>query len=174
MLGSVALAGCGVLQGLPGDAPGAPPLPPQGPVTPHKLARPLEFRPVESEQSGACPARANTVNDRTAADCLIVGPSALTVRRLKAVSYHQDTIGAWVVEAEFDRADAHAFEKLTARLVGRPAPRNELAIMIGEPPAGELLAAPAVEDKVAGGTVEIAGPGGEAGARALADRLRGR
>jgi preprotein translocase subunit SecD len=175
----IALTGCTVLSGLPGASPGAAPLPP--PRTPpavvadQPVARPLEFRPVTAERSGSCDSRAtNAVTVARDSVCLILGPSALTVRRPESVGYRKASLGQWVVDVTLDSSDTRVFAEITGRLAGLPPPRNELAIMIGDPPDGELLGAPAVQEKITVGTVELGTSGGKQGARALADRVRGR
>ncbi|GAB3915224.1 hypothetical protein GCM10011575_40180 [Microlunatus endophyticus] len=139
------------------------------------MSTPLELRPVKSIQPGVCHAgTSNTIEDSSFSDCLVVGPSGLTVRRLKAVSYQLPSDDSPIIDLTFNAADGRTVAELTTRLAGLSAPRNDLAIMIGDPSNGQLIAAPAVMSAVKGDSIQLILAGfDEARARKVADQLAG-
>lgn len=62
--------------------------------------------------------------------------------------------GTWHVEVSLDSTDRERFAALTGSLAPKPAPRNEVAIVVD----GKLWGTPYVRTSITGGRLEIAGP----------------
>lgn len=77
------------------------------------------------------------------ADCLTV-TRGLIVTQPATAAVVADPTGYFDLRVFLTGADPETYATMTARLSKQPYPRNWLAIMIGDPPDGELLGAPAV------------------------------
>ena len=73
----------------------------------------------------------------------------------------------WVVQVQLTDAAAPRFEQLTERLAGFGPPLNQVAIVLN----GAVVSAPAVQEPITGGTLQIAGGFTQDEAEALAASL---
>ncbi|WP_371098861.1 serine/threonine-protein kinase [Streptomyces sanglieri] len=147
---------------------------------------PVGFYAVDSKADGVCstdpqaqpvrapgtePARSYTADDRSA--CVTVTtPGGLQVRQLDGVRTFEDAQGGrdWIVEVTLNSQDAAQFSDLTGQVAGRPQPRNEVAIVMGN----RMLANPVIMQRLAGRTIQIATHLTTAQAQILAEALGAR
>ncbi|CAL9419604.1 protein kinase domain-containing protein [Streptomyces sp. enrichment culture] len=94
----------------------------------------------------------------------------MSVRQLRQVRAEQDGTGAWVITMAFDEGDGKRFAALTGRAAPREAPRNQIAIVLGD----RLISAPAIGSAITGGEAQIAGAFTATEAKALARELGAR
>jgi hypothetical protein len=96
-----------------------------------------------------------------------LGPSALPATPVASATPVRSSTGDWVVEVTLDDAAAQAFAGFTRRLSQLHPPLNQAAIVID----GVVETAPAVNETITGGALQVTGPFTEEEARALADSL---
>lgn len=120
----------------------------------------ISFLPVTSSNEHACaqgsggypvPASASHPEFCVRAD-RARGMTDVQVASAKADKSGAD--GTWRVEVTLDSADRTRFAALTGSIASAPAPRNEIAIVIG----GKLWGNPFVTSSITGGRIEIVGP----------------
>lgn len=94
------------------------------------------------------------------------------MRQLDGVRTFEDAQGGrdWIVEVTLNSQDAAQFSDLTGQVAGRPQPRNEIAIVMGN----RMLANPVIMQRLAGRTIQIATHLTTAQARILAEALGAR
>jgi preprotein translocase subunit SecD len=73
----------------------------------------------------------------------------------------------WMITLRFTDSGRARLTAVTRRLVGLPAPRNQLAIVVN----GLVLLAPRTDDVISGGTLQLVGDYDQTQARDLATRL---
>ncbi|WP_405647844.1 protein kinase domain-containing protein [Streptomyces uncialis] len=147
---------------------------------------PVGFYAVDSKVKGVCstdspnqpmvspgtePPRSYTADDRSA--CATVStPGGLEVRKLDGVRTFEDTESGrdWIVEVTFNSKDAERFSDLTGQVAGRPEPRNQIAIVMGD----RMLANPVIAERLTGRTIPIAIRLTTAQAKILAEALGAR
>nr|WP_229670340.1 hypothetical protein [Microlunatus endophyticus] len=130
-----------------GSAP--PESTPRRPVNTTGDAR-LEFLPVIKVSTGRCHrASPRRVSSDIGASCLTV-THGLIVTQPATAAVVPDPAGYFDVQVFLTGADETTYIAMTARLSKQPYPRNWLAIVIGDPPDGELLGAPAVTGRIDG------------------------
>lgn len=147
---------------------------------------PVGFYAVDTKVKGVCstdspdqamlppgtePPRSYTADDRSA--CATVStPGGLEVTKLDGVRAIEDTERGrdWMVEVTFNSQDAARFSDLTGQVAGRPEPRNEIAIVMGD----RMLANPVIAERLTGRTIQIAIHLTTAQAKILAEALGAR
>lgn len=156
-------ASCGLLPTPPGSTP-AP--------SPRALAEPLAFHQVTEVRPAPCPAQGQPLllpDPNDPQSCLLLGPSRLTVTELEQVGIEPAQSGYWMVLITFRPADADTVTALTTELSGEQDPANRMAMIIGE----ELIMAPAVQDPIPGGKLQLVGSFTREEVDALVQRLGG-
>jgi preprotein translocase subunit SecD len=104
----------------------------------------------------------------------ILGPAEVTGSDISSASASLETssqgaIGtAWQVNLEFKSEGSSKFAKVTQRLVGLEAPRNQFAIVLD----GLVVSAPRTNEAITGGRAQITGDFSEAEAQSLANQLK--
>ncbi|MFI0514586.1 SecDF P1 head subdomain-containing protein [Streptomyces sp. WSLK1-5] len=134
-----------VVQPGAGDGTGAP-------------AALVSFLPVTSSVQEACARGSGGYTVRASAthpaSCVRVDRAAgMTGVRVSSAEAGKSN-GTWKVEVSLDAADRERFAALTGSLASKPAPRNEVAIVVD----GKLWGTPFVTASITGGRLEIAGP----------------
>ena len=159
---------------LPLAAHGPPPRRPQsqqGP-TPVSLRSPIQFRQVAAISNASCPAGSGglpgTLPDSAAPACVYLTGTGMTVTVLQSAQVIPSGSGGYLLEIGFTRAETGPFAALTLRLSGLPSPRDQLAVIID----GRVIAHPAVQAAIPGGTAQIAGFATRAQAESLLSSLR--
>lgn len=76
--------------------------------------------------------------------------------------------GVWAVNITFDSTGAAEFGKVTTRLFGLPAPRNQFGIVLD----GKVISAPATRGVITDGKPQITGNFTQQSAKTLADQLK--
>ncbi len=159
---------------LPLAAHGPPPSRPQsqqGP-TPVSLRSPIQFRQVAAISNASCPAGSGglpgTLPDSAAPACVYLTGTGMTVTVLQSAQVIPSGSGGYLLEIGFTRAETGPFAALTLRLSGLPSPRDQLAVIID----GRVIAHPAVQAAIPGGTAQIAGFATRAQAESLLSSLR--
>jgi len=110
----------------------------------------LELLPVTRIRPGTCPGKSShTVSSEALDQCLTV-IQGLIVTQPATATVVPDATGDWDVKVFLTRSNARLYAQMTARLSWQPSPRNRLAIMIGDPPDGQLLGSPAVTTRIDG------------------------
>ncbi|MFI6938976.1 protein kinase [Streptomyces sp. NPDC050418] len=95
----------------------------------------------------------------------------MNVRQLDDVrAKFDERNSAWIIEMTFQDDDARSFTTLTERASKRQAPQNQFAIVLGD----RLISAPAVNEAITGGEVQIAGNFTKESAEELAKELGAR
>jgi hypothetical protein len=159
---------------LPLAAHGQPPSRPpslQGP-TPVSLRSPIQFRQVAAISNASCPAGSGglpgTLPDSAAPACVYLTGTGMTVTVLQSAQVIPSGSGGYLLEIGFTRLETGPFAALTLRLSGLPSPRDQLAVIID----GRVIAHPAVQAAIPGGTAQIAGFATRAQAESLLSSLR--
>jgi preprotein translocase subunit SecD len=159
---------------LPLAAHGQPPSRPpslQGP-TPVSLRSPIQFRQVAAISNASCPAGSGglpgTLPDSAAPACVYLTGTGMTVTVLQSAQVIPSGSGGYLLEIGFTRPETGPFAALTLRLSGLPSPRDQLAVIIH----GRVIADPAVQSTITGGTAQIAGFATRAQAESLLSSLR--
>ncbi|WP_165985752.1 SecDF P1 head subdomain-containing protein [Streptomyces sp. YIM 98790] len=84
----------------------------------------------------------------------LLGPAAMSGAEVAAAeAVLEPQLGAWVIRIELTETGADQFGDLTERLGLQPVPQNQVAIVMD----GEVVSAPAVQERIGGGTVQIQG-----------------
>jgi preprotein translocase subunit SecD len=96
-----------------------------------------------------------------------LGPSELPPDAVERAVPLQGQAGDWVVQVQLADAAAPAFAQLTERLAGFGPPLNQVAIVLN----GAVVSAPAVQEPITGGTLQISGSFTQDEAEALAASL---
>jgi hypothetical protein len=172
-----AVAGAAVIVAavlLPLAAHGQPPSRPpsqQGP-TPIILRSPIQFRQVAAISNASCPAGSGglpgTLPDSAAPACFYLTGTGMTVTVLQSAQVIPSGTGSYLLEIGFTPAQTGPFAALTRKLPGLPSPRDQLAVIIH----GRVIADPAVQSTITGGTAQIAGFATRAQAESLLSSLQ--
>ena len=93
----------------------------------------------------------------------------MTVTTVQSVRVVQLDTG-YALEVVLTPADTGKFAALTRQLTGQPSPRDQLAISID----GHVMAHPAIQGPITGGTAQIPGFATRAQAESLLSYLRNR
>jgi hypothetical protein len=159
---------------LPLAAHGQPPSRPpsqQGP-TPVGLRSPIQFRQVAAISNASCPAGSGglpgTLPDSAAPACFYLTGTGMTVTVLQSAQVIPSGTGSYLLEIGFTPAQTGPFAALTRKLPGLPSPRDQLAVIIH----GRVIADPAVQSTITGGTAQIAGFATRAQAESLLSSLQ--
>jgi hypothetical protein len=128
----------------------------QGP-TPVSLRSPIQFRQVAAISNASCPAGSGglpgTLPDSAAPACFYLTGTGMTVTALQSAQVIPSGTGSYLLEIVLPPAQTGPFAALTRQLSGLPSPRDQLAIIID----GRVIADPAVQSAITGGTAEIPG-----------------
>jgi hypothetical protein len=159
---------------LPLAAHGQPPSRPpsqQGP-TPISLRSPIQFRQVAAISNASCPAGSGglpgTLPDSAAPACFYLTGTRMTVTALQSAQVIPSGTGSYLLKIVLPPAQTSPWAALTRQLSGLPSPRDQLAIIID----GRVIADPAVQGPITGGTAEIPGFATRAQAESLLSSLR--
>lgn len=129
---------------------------------------PLRFHQVLEMSQGSCTGDLQFNDPSVDSQCLRVGPSRLELNELKAVEVSQSN-GEWTVLLVVPDDAVGPLADLTGELATQSDPRNRLALVLGD----DLITAPAVADRIEGGTLQLAGNFTQAEAQELVKRLGG-
>ena len=124
--------------------------------------------------NASCPAGSGglpgTLPGSAAPACVYLTGTGMTVTAVQSAQVAQSGDGGYVLEIGFTPAQTGPFAALTRKLSGLPSPRDQLAVIID----GRVIADPAVQGPITGGTAEIAGFATRAQAESLLSSLRSR
>jgi hypothetical protein len=140
-----------------------------GPATPIHLRSPIQFRPVVSFSDASCPAGSGGWPASMPPGCVFLTGSGMTVTTVQSVRVIQLDTG-YALEVVLTPADTGKFAALTRQLTGQPSPRDQLATSID----GRVIAHPAIQGPITGGTAQIPGFATRAQAESLLSYLRNR
>ncbi|MEU3447329.1 protein kinase [Streptomyces thermolilacinus] len=143
--------------------------------SPNPVRQDLRLALVEQNRPGQCTDELPppTFHSAKLGGCYRISTRAddrMSVRQLRRVRAEQDRTGAWVIAMTFEEGDGKRFAALTGRAAPREAPRNQIAIVLGD----RLISAPAISSAITGGEAQIAGAFTAAEAKALARELGAR
>ncbi|MGB2840485.1 MAG: hypothetical protein WBC76_11710 [Actinomycetes bacterium] len=96
-----------------------------------------------------------------------LGPSELPADAVDQAIALQDQSGGWVVQVSLDADAAATFADVTRRVASLGPPLNQLAIVLN----GAVVSAPAVQEPITGGLLQITGSFTQQEAEALAASL---
>jgi hypothetical protein len=154
-----------------GQLPSRPPSQP-GPAAPVSLRSPIQFRQVAAITNASCPAGSGglpgTLPDSAAAACVYLTGTGMTVTAVQSAQVAQSGDGGYLLDIVLTPAQTGPFAALTRQVSGLPSPRDQLAVIID----GRVIADPAVQGPITGGTAEIAGFATRAQAESLLASLR--
>ncbi len=137
---------------------------------PGALKTSLQFREVTTTTPSACTGGGVTSVDGDACYQLAGGMTVTRVKEIKLVPPDAAHGGlTYSVEIALLPADAGRLGTLTADAARQRTPRNQLAIVVG----GKVISAPAVQEPITGGTLEIAGDFSKAKAQRYIDLMEG-
>jgi hypothetical protein len=141
--------------------------------TPDPVRQDLRLALVEQSEPGECTNELPppTFYSKDLKACFRISTQAddrMSVKQLEQVRTTYDKqAGGWLVQMTFQDDDAKRFQALTERAARRGSPRNQVAIVLGD----RLISAPAVNEPIGGGEVQIVGDYTEASAKGLARQL---
>ena len=159
---------------LPLAAHGQPPSrpPSQQGRTPISLRSPIQFRQVAAISNASCPAGSGglpgTLPDSATPACFYLTGTGMTVTALQSAQVIPSGTGSYLLKIVLSPAQTGPWAALTRKLPGLPSPRDQLAIIID----GRVIADPAVQGPITGGTAEIPGFATRAQAESLLSSLR--
>ncbi|WP_214323783.1 SecDF P1 head subdomain-containing protein [Nonomuraea sediminis] len=119
-------------------------------------------------ETSSVPCAAGTVSALDGTSCYKLGQGMTGIAAEKATAGLSGGT-TWVVQVTLNNTDSAKFAALTSTLSQKPAPRNQLAIVID----GKVITAPAVTQPIPGPALEISGPFTQKDATDLARRLSG-
>lgn len=96
-----------------------------------------------------------------------LGPSELASDAVASAAAVQTPDGGWAVSVTLTEAAADDFAQVTGRLSSARPPLNQLAIVLN----GAVVSAPAVNERITGGELQISGAFAQQEAEALASSL---
>ena len=96
-----------------------------------------------------------------------LGPSELPPGAVDQAIALEDSTGGWVVQVSLDAGASEAFAEVTRRVAALGPPLNQLAIVLN----GAVVSAPAVQEPITGGVLQITGSFTQQEAEALAASL---
>ncbi|GAA2114795.1 SecDF P1 head subdomain-containing protein [Actinomadura alba] len=116
-----------------------------------QLRRPLGIQQVTEVTPGAC-TDGSGVPAFDGTECYRLAPG-MTVTRVERIEAALSPNGGsgWHVQIDLVPADGTAFGSLTRQVAGEQSPRNQLALVVD----GRVVSAPAVQEAITGGQVQI-------------------
>jgi preprotein translocase subunit SecD len=134
----------------------------------------VQFRPVLAAEQGGC-----TATPSPSADSTACGPDGVryTLGKVELDGTHVSEVkpagsegsGGWIVGLTLDDEGSQKFSRLTSELTSKPAPQNQLAIVV----RGRVITAPTVMSAITGGKVEISSDFTQQEAEQLAEEITG-
>jgi hypothetical protein len=85
--------------------------------------------------------------------CFRLAGAGMTITRVRSAQLTEPKPGDYVIFISLAPADRHRFAALSEKLVGLPAPRDQIAIVVG----GQVIAHPVVTGVATSGIVQISG-----------------
>lgn len=150
-----------------GPASTEPSAPPAGRVQP---PAPVQFRQVAGISAKPCKAGSGGLPGSLSAACFHLAGAGMTITRVRSAVLTEPKPGNYRVIISLAPADRHRFAALSEKLVGLPAPRDQIAIVAG----GQVIAHPVVTGVATSGIIQISGITSRAQAVALRHDLRAR
>jgi preprotein translocase subunit SecD len=154
-----------------GQLPSRPPSPP-GPAAPVSLRSPIQFRQVAAISDASCPAGSGglpgSLPDSAAPACFYLTGTGMTVTAVQSAQVVPSGTGGYLLDIVLTPAQTGPFAALTRQVSGLPSPHNQLAVIID----GRVIADPAVQSAIPGGTAQISGFATRAQAESLLSSLR--
>jgi hypothetical protein len=121
-----------------------------GRIRPHS---PIQFRQVTGISAAPCKAGSGGLPGSPSPACFHLAAAGMTITRVKSAALTTPKPGSYELYISLAPADQHRFAALTEKVAVLPAPRDQIAIIVG----GQVIAHPAVTGAVIGGLLQISG-----------------